>query len=261
MPLKVIRRRDTKMLWIAGTVRGQRVRESACTDDPRLAEEKRAAREAAIYRADMHGVTPTRPFAEAALSYLKRDRSDDTKHRLNRFLGYLKAAGRQGIGCDQVNQDLLDAAAEALLRPGAAGSTRLREVVSPVRAVLRHAAIRGWCRLPVFESIRQGKRRKEWLTPTEAEAIIAVAPAHLKPVFEFMFCVGPRRGETLNMGWEIRPAALRPCDAPGRQGDVGRREGPHRGSRAAGGRRVVRVARRQEVRPCVQTGGRDALAF
>jgi integrase len=206
MPLKVVRRSDTKILWLAGTVCGQRIRESTGTDDPKLAEEKRAAREAAILRADMHGVTVSRTFAEAALSYLKRHRSEDTKRRLHRFLGFLKASGRQAIGCDQVNQELLDAACEALLRPGSADPTRLREVVSPVRTVLRHAAIRGWCRLPVFETIRQGKRRKEWLTPAEAERIIEVAPDHLRPVFEFMFSVGARRGETLGLAWEIRPA-------------------------------------------------------
>ena len=72
-----------------------------------------------------------------------------------------------------------------------------------MKAVLRHAAIRGWCRLPVFETVRQGKRRKEWLTPSEAEAIISASPTHLVPLFEFMFCTGARRGEAIGLRWEI----------------------------------------------------------
>ncbi|WP_233256088.1 hypothetical protein [Falsiroseomonas bella] len=233
MPLKVVSRPGTRVLWLSGTVRGQRVRESTGTDDPALAEERRAAREAEIYRGAVHGVTASRGFAEAALSYLKRERSDDTKRRLNRFLDFLKRTNRQAIRCDDVNQELLDEACEDLLRPGAADTTRLREVVSPVRTVLRHGAIRGWCRLPVFESIRQGKRRKEWLTPEEAEAIVAASPPHLAPLFEFMFCVGPRRGETLNLDWKIRPAPLRAGHAARREGQLRRREGPPRRPGAA----------------------------
>ncbi len=208
MPLKIVTRPGSPMLWLTGTVRGKRIRESTGTDSRELAEEKRVAREAAAYREDLHGVKPTRPFAEAVLSYLKRQRSDDTKRRLNRLLGFLKSVGKQNIGCDQVDQVLLDDACDALLRPGSSGSTRLREVVSPVRAVLRHAAVRGWCSLPVFETIRQGKHRKEWLTPQEATAIVAASPPHLKPLFEFMFCAGPRRGETLSLDWKICPAQV-----------------------------------------------------
>jgi integrase len=213
MPLKLTKREGSQMFWITGTVSGKRIRESTGTDNRQLAEEKRAAREANVYRADIHGVRPSRMFGEAALSYLKRHRSDDTKHRLNRFLQFLEATKRQAIGCDQINQDLLDQACDALLRPHTADSTRLREVVSPVKAVLRHAAIRGWCSLPVFESIRQGKRRKEWLTPAEAEAIIAASPAHAAPIFEFMFCTGARRGEALSLDWKICPTEVRQSHA------------------------------------------------
>lgn len=209
MPLKVISRPGTRILWLSGTVRGQRVRESTGTDDPALAEERRATREAELYRSDIHGVKASRTFGEAALSYLKRQRSEDTKQRVRQFLTWLKATKRERITCDQVGQELLDKACEKLLRPGAADTTRLREVITPVKAVLRHAAIRGWCRLPVFETVRQGKRRKEWLAPAEAEAIIAASPPHLVPLFEFMFCTGARRGEAIGLRWEIRPAQVR----------------------------------------------------
>ena len=230
MPLRIVRQPHTTNFWLSGTVLGQRVRESTGTDKPALAEERRAAREAQIYRARVHGLKTSRTFAEVALSYLKRNRSDDTKRRLNRVLRYLQTAHLDTIACDQVNQELLDQACEALLRPGAADSTRLREVVSPVKAVLRHGAIRGWCAIPLFETLRQGKRRKNWLTPGEAEAIIAASPPHLAPLFTFIFCTGARRGEALGLDWQsvqlrygrvtLRNVKSRPEDTKDRQLDL-----------------------------------------
>ena len=200
--LKIVTLPTTRMLWLSGTIRGQRIRESTGTDNPVLAEERRAVREAEVYRAGIHGLKMVRPFADVALNYLKRPRSDDTRWRLRRFLVWLRREGLEAIRCDAVDQELLDKAYERMLRADATDSTRLREVVSPVRAVLRHGAIRGWCASPVFEVIRQPKGRKEWLTPPEAEAIIAASPPHLAPLFEFMFCAGPRRGEVLRLDWQ-----------------------------------------------------------
>jgi integrase len=202
MPLKIVTLPATRMLWLSGTVCGQRIRESTRTDDPLLAEERRAVREAEVYRAAIHGLKAVRPFAEVALNYLKRPRSDDTRWRLGRFLLFLRNEGLESIRCERVDQELLDHAYERMLRPGAKDATRLREVVSPVRAVLRHGAIRGWCAPPVFEIIRQAKGRKEWLTPSEAESIVAASPPHLAPLFEFMFCAGPRRSEILSLDWQ-----------------------------------------------------------
>ena len=203
MSLKVVNRPGTGFLWIMGTVLGQRIRESTGTDKPELAEERRAAREAEIYRGVTHGAAPGKTFAEVALSYLRKPLSDDAKSRLNRFLRFLKETKRERIGCDKVNQVLLDEACEKMLRPGSAPSTRLREVFTPVKAVLRHGAIRDWCSLPVFESIPQGRKRKEWLTVAEAEAILAASPVYLRPVFELGFCCGARRGELLSLDWKF----------------------------------------------------------
>ena len=202
MPLRIVTLPTTRMFWLSDTVRGQRIRESTGTDVRELAEERRAVREAEVYRANIHGLKTVRPFADVALNYLKRPRSDDTRWRLGRFLLWLREEGMENIRCDRVDQELLDAAYERMLRPDVTDSTRLREVVSPVRAVLRHGAIRGWCAPPVFEVIRQPKGRKEWLTPPEAEAIIAASPPHLAPLFEFMFCAGPRRAEVLRLNWD-----------------------------------------------------------
>jgi integrase len=148
-------------------------------------------------------VTPGKTFPEVALSYLKKPMTENTKARLNRFLKFLKETKRERIGCDKVNQVLLDEACERMLRDGSSPATKQREVFTPVKAVLRHGAIRGWCSLPVFESIAQGRRRKEWLTVEEANKILEASPEHLRPLFEFCFCCGARRGELLSLDWQF----------------------------------------------------------
>ncbi len=223
MPLKVTTFPNTRMLWLSGTVRGQRIRESTGTDDPRLAEERRAIREAEVYRAGIHGVAGTRPFGEVALHYLKRPRSDDTRRRIGRFLRFLAAEGLSGILCGSVTQEVLDLAYERTLRSGSTDSTRLREVLSPVRAILRFGAIRGWCAPPAFEVIRQPRGRMEWFTPSEAGSILACSPPHLAATFAFMFSHGLRRSEVINLDWQhvmlpYRRATLR--DVKSRHGEV-----------------------------------------
>lgn len=202
MSLKIVSLPDTRMFWLSGTVNGERIRESTRTDVRELAEEKRAVREAEAYRAGIHGLAASRPFAEVAYHYLKRPRSDDVRKRVGRFLRFLKTEDLTGIRCSSVNQELLDRACEKMLRPRSSDSTRLREVVSPARAVLNFGAVRGWCLAPAFEVIRQPRGRTEWLTPGEAEAVISRSPPNLAATFAFMFSCGPRRGEVLSLNWK-----------------------------------------------------------
>ena len=70
MPLRVSRRAGSRLLWVTGTIRGQRIRESTGTDQLGEAEEYRAAREAALYRAAIYGARPPIAFAAAAESYI-----------------------------------------------------------------------------------------------------------------------------------------------------------------------------------------------
>jgi hypothetical protein len=148
MPLRVTRRDGSRLLWITGTVRGRRIRESAGTDDPRLAEEFRATREAEIYRAAVHGARPTVTVAAAAESYLTHagPHSAATLARVGRLV---RALGPRAV-LAEIDQRRVDTLAAALLRPASGQTTRLREVTTPLRAILTHAARRGWCDLPAL---------------------------------------------------------------------------------------------------------------
>lgn len=199
MPLRVTRRAGSRHLWVTGTIRGRRVRESAGTDDPGLADEFRATREAEIYRAAVHGARPTVTVATATESYLVNagPHSAATLARVGRLL---RAIGPRAT-LAEIDQHRIDQLAATLLRPGSAQATRLREVTTPIRAILTHAARRGWCDLPQFEAPPPPPPRTEWLTPAEADALEAAAAKHLRPLLVFLLATGARLGEALRLEW------------------------------------------------------------
>lgn len=199
MPLRLTRRAGSPFFWITGTVRGQRVRESAGTDNPRLAEEARSAREAQLYRAAVHGTREPVAFATAAESYLLHagPHSAPTLARLRRLV--LEIGPK--LTLDDIGQTRIDQLAAKLLRPGASQATRLREITTPIRAILTHAARRGWCPLPVLEAPAAPPSRTEWLRPAEADALAAAAAKHLRPLVVFLIATGARLGEALALQW------------------------------------------------------------
>jgi integrase len=199
LPLRVARRAGSRLYWITGTIRGQRIRESAGTDDPRLAEEFRAAREAALYRAAVHGTRPAIAFAAAAASYITAagPHSAPTLARLRRLVQHI---GPRALLTD-ITQHRVDHLAAAMLRPASGPATRLREVITPIRAILAHAARRGWCDPPNLEAPAPPPSRTEWFTPAEADALEAAAAPHLHPLIVFLIATGARLGEALALQW------------------------------------------------------------
>jgi integrase len=198
MPLKVKRRRDTGGLVITGTVAGKRIRESAGTDDPKLAREVAALREAALIRGALLGTRATRvTFPQAAEAYLRAEpRRQRTKDMLARLLPLLRDDVLTGI--DQLTVDRLR---QALLAPDAKPATVVRSIIGPLSAVLHFAAARGWCDRPAFKAPRQDKGRTLWLRPAEYLALEDAAAPHLRPLLRFLVCTGARLSEALELDW------------------------------------------------------------
>lgn len=199
MPLRLSRRPGSPYFWITGTVRGQRVRESAGTDNPDLAEEARSAREASLYRAAVHGARQPVTFAAAAESYIVHagPHSPATLARLRRLA---LAIGPRAL-LDSIDQGRIDTLAGKLLRPASGQATRLREITTPLRAILSHAARRGWCDAPALEAPPPPPARTEWLRPAEADTLATAAAAHLRPLIVFLIATGARLGEALALQW------------------------------------------------------------
>jgi integrase len=199
MPLKLTRRADSSVWWITGTVGGQRIRRSTGTADRRLAEGQRADLEARQHREQVFGAKAVVTWEDAVASYMDANPpSNGTAIFLLRLTSHIGKAPLKDIG-----QTTVDAACKALVRPGAAPATKLRNVIVPMRAVLNHAARRGWCDPPLFETPKgaTGRKRERWLTPDEFRALHREAAPHLRSLLTFLVCTGARLSEALELDW------------------------------------------------------------
>jgi integrase len=202
MSLRVRRRPDTGSLEIHGTVKpagskvGVRIRRRPGSDDEALAREEAAALEAEILRTAWHGERRgVRGFAEAVQSYLRHaDRGSRDKALIRRLLRHFGDAP-----LNTITQEAADVARHVIM-PNAAPATVRRNLIVPLRAIVRHAARRGWCDQPWFElpPLREG--RTAFLLPDQVEALIRAA-RHNAPLLRFLLCTGCRLGETLALDW------------------------------------------------------------
>jgi integrase len=200
MPLRVIKRKSTGALTISGTVAGQRIQRRAQSDKLALAREEAAAIEAEILRTEWHGERRgARSFDEALVSYLEaQPRSDSEKRRLSRI--------RDAMGGDTplsraAQQETANRVREKILRPDAKPGTVQREVVTPIRSVVRHAAAQGWCDPPRLISQPATLGRTLYMLPDEAERLLASAATHLQPLLVFLIGTGARMTEALELEW------------------------------------------------------------
>lgn len=207
MPLRVIRRKGTRILWITGTIEGRRIRESIGTDNPELAEIKRAEREARLFKDAVAGVRPTVSFAKAADSYLGSAPRGFSQRAIVARL-------RDALGSRMVrdmDQTDVDRARQLLLKTEAAPATVVRHVVSPINSILEHSSRRGWCERPRLEWPKVPKSKPVVLLPNQAEALIAASAPHFAPIALFLICTGARVGETLRLDWSDVDLAGRRC--------------------------------------------------
>jgi integrase len=203
MPLKIVRRADTGALTIVGTVSlstGERlrVRQRAQSDRRSLAAEEAVAIEAQLLREAFHGERRgSRPFAAAVTSYIKaQPRSQRTLALLERIL---LAVGNVSLAA--IDQEAIDRARDRLFKAQVTPATVLRDLITPVRAIMAHAARRRWCDVPEFEIPRQSAGRTRFLLPAEAERLLAAAAPHLRPLLLFLLGTGARMSEAIELEW------------------------------------------------------------
>ena len=131
MPLKLRRRKGTANWQVRGTVRGVFVEETTGTDRREIADQYRIRRENQLL--DGGGADrPALTFKAAAVSYLEVAKDRRFVVRLVERFG-----ARLVTEIDQADIDR--AAAE--LYPKASRATKLRQIYTPMRAILHHAGI------------------------------------------------------------------------------------------------------------------------
>lgn len=111
----------------------------------------------------------------------------------------LKALG--DVRLADIDQDTVTRLRRAILRPNSGPSTVTRNLITPLRAVLRHAHRRGWCDAPLLDTPRSPHGRTLFMVPAEAEQLLASAGPHLRPLIIFLLGTGARLSEALYLDW------------------------------------------------------------
>lgn len=195
MPLKLVRDRknpDDGLWYVRGTVRGRRIEESAGTRDKKRAEEFKARREAELLDEAIHGRAAVATFAHAVASYLEFGGEGRFMTPLLRHFGSTKLS--------KVDQVAIDTCAKTLY-PAGKNSTLIRQVYTPISAVLQHAAARGMCTPITIERPSPPKGKTRWLTVDEAGRLVAACSDHLRPIVLLMLYTGARVSEALYLDW------------------------------------------------------------
>lgn len=192
--LKLVRRHGSAFLYMRGTVRGISVYESTGVKygQRKLADEIKARRQAELLEESVYGKRAVATFSDAALSYAEAAGETKYLEPITLYFGTEKLA--------KIGQAEIDACARKLY-PAHATSTVNRQVYTPVSAVLRHAAKRGWCDPIIIERPKQPSPRVRWLTFSEADALTDAAAPHLRPLLIFLLYTGARVGEALWLDW------------------------------------------------------------
>jgi integrase len=102
---------------------------------------------------------------------------------------------------DKIGQEAVDKARATILEPDASPGTVRRNLITPLRAIMVHAAKRRWCQMPHFDLPTEPRGRTTFLMPAQADALLSAAAPHLRPLLLFLLGTGCRLGEALALEW------------------------------------------------------------
>ena len=199
----IYRRTDSRCWWIATTLpNGERIRQSTGTEDRREAEAVLAKLKVEAFRELHLGIKPERSWKEAVVRYLVSKQHlrsfVDVQlicRKLDPYLGELKL--------HQVNGDVIWNITQAELKRG----------IRPATVNLRLAVIRNLLRIardewqwidgvPRVRLLPVNNARDRWLTPQEADRLVAVSPPHLQALIRFALATGCRAREITGLEWD-----------------------------------------------------------
>lgn len=201
------------ILYIRGSYLGVTLDESARTRDDATANAVIKKREREIYEQIVLGKKRDRTFAEAAIGYMNG--GGERKYLARVLAAKIEFEGKRLAFGDMllkdIDQSVIDDLA-ALLYPTAKGSTRSRQVYTPVSYVLTWASdqkswqfAHGRVRRP-----KQPKGRLDWRTPQEIEWWLQKADPQLRSLLTAYVGTGARASELINLDWQdVTPALHR----------------------------------------------------
>lgn len=192
MPLYVYQRRNG-VFYIRGKVQHFTVDRSAKTTNRAEAEALKAKVEADLFKRAVYGEKAVATFDDAVAGYLKAGGSPDHLEPLLDRLGHRKLS--------DVDQVLIDNLAHEM-KPSAAPATLVRQIYTPILAVMNHAAAVRLCEPIKLKKPKVKNGRTEYLTPQQAEDWLDALPDHLKRVVTLYLGTGCRATEGLSLLWK-----------------------------------------------------------
>lgn len=196
-----LRKRNT-VWWIDFVApNGQRVRQSAGTENKALAQELHDKLKAEAWRVTKLGERPSRTWNQAVVRWLKEQshkasiESDKIHLRwLDQYLG--------GLQLEAVTRSLVDRITEAKLAEGVSNAT-VNRVLEVLRAILRRA-VNDWewlDKAPRIRMLKEPTRRIRFLTREEAQRLLTELPLHLGDMAAFSLATGLRRANVTGLQW------------------------------------------------------------
>lgn len=195
-------RKRGSVWWIdVATPSGERVRQSAGTDNKARAQELHDKLKAEAWRVSRLGERPRRLWNDAVVRWLKESSHKATIETDKMHLRWLDPY-LGGKHLDDVSRAVVDRITEAKLAEGVTNATvnRLLEVV---RAILRKCANEWeWLdRIPSVRMLKEPTRRIRFLTRDEAERLLVELPEHLADMAAFSLATGLRRANVTGLQW------------------------------------------------------------
>lgn len=191
MPLTLYKR-PNGIYHIRGTVQGEHFDNSARTRDRGEAEAIRAKWEADAFKRAVYGERAVGTFADAVADYI---RSGGEAAHLDPLLDEFGTMKLSEIGQPQVDK-------MAARRRKAKTATLLRQIYTPLLAVLNLAAYNGLCDPPRIRKPEVRSGRTAFLTPQEAEDWLDALPPYLGGLVTFYLATGCRATEALDLEWK-----------------------------------------------------------
>lgn len=194
MPLKIYRRKGSTVWSYRGTVAGRRRRGSTGTSDKETAERIASEVENKIHKRHLDGIEEALTFPKAAAIYLNGGKPTRFIAKLVKYWGDAKVADITTGGVKQAAIDIY---------PGAKASTRNRQVIVPMLAIINHCAEMKLCKHLRMKRFKVETKIKNPVTPEWLDAFCAHATRpDIGALALFMFATGARISEALAVQWK-----------------------------------------------------------
>jgi integrase len=193
MPL--YKREGSEVWWVSISEPGQpRVRRSTGTTDRAAAEKREREIQIEVWTArpdPAAGYT----WGQAVIAWLNVETRSDSE--LLSLAKFGRVFPDRPLG--EVSREAIDEALSFCKTPGT--YMRYRTMIA---AVLNLAKVAGWLPVVPLLAVRRDKKKKkrDWLTREQWDALYAELPPHLKPTALFAVETGLRQSNVLNLTWD-----------------------------------------------------------